>query len=288
MADLGSLSALRTKIAQLFRTGDPGNISADDLREGLGDTADTVAALVPETAGLADGSVTTDKLADRAVTAAKIADKTVGQGQIAFESIGRRELKADSVTSAKIVDNAITSSDIASNQILARHIPANTITGAMITGDTIESANLTAALRAAIAAGTDPATLRNFVDQEVAAYLRDNPVQAGATAEQAAQIIANAAAAAAAQLAVDTVIGIAPGFVHNSVGAFTMGLSIRHPLNAYAGCHHRLRPAGDGIPRAGRIRQHRVRAADPIRDQRSEHAEPVERDGHHRRRRWRY
>ena len=91
---------------------------------------------------------------------------------------------------------------------------------------------------------TSEAASRTAADQELAERIDaiPEPPDIGPVAQAAAAAVA---AAAAAQLDTDTVIGIGPNFVHNAQGATVLGVSIRHPPNAYGGANIlEVRPGG--------------------------------------------
>ena len=83
------------------------------------------------------------------------------------------------------------------------------------------------------------------VDAAVDEYLQDNPPTAGVDATARAAAASASAAAAAAQLDTDTVIEVGPDFIHNEAGPKVLGVSIRHPINAYRDANVlQVRPAG--------------------------------------------
>lgn len=68
-------------------------------------------------AGIADGSVTTDKIAADAITSAKIAADAVGSSEIAANAVTASEIASDAVTTAKILDSNVTTAKIADANI---------------------------------------------------------------------------------------------------------------------------------------------------------------------------
>ena len=89
-------------------------------------------------AGLADGSVTTDKLAPNAVTSEKLeneavdADKlatgAVGTDALASQAVTKAKLGIDSVSTAKIEDNAVGTAEIADDAVTTAKLDADTAT----------------------------------------------------------------------------------------------------------------------------------------------------------------
>lgn len=167
------------------------------------------------------GAVRDSELAAGAVRRQHIHDGEVLTAALGDDAVIGRKIAGNTIANGHLVDHLITSNKILRNQILNEHIAANAVSGGEIAAGAVEIVDLSQEVLDRIGAGSGGTS--------------------GATAEQAAAIMANtaaaqanAAAAAAAQLDVDTVIEVYPPIEFERSDAFNMSVSIRHPLNAYA------------------------------------------------------
>ena len=105
----------------------------------LARTATGLNWVMPSTASVSDGSITSSKLANDAVIQSKIANNAVGSneiannavisGKVATNAIGSDQIVADAITQDKIADNAIGEDQLANDSVQLSHIDT-TNTGA--------------------------------------------------------------------------------------------------------------------------------------------------------------
>ena len=151
--------------------------------------------------------------ADDWVTGRRIAAKTIGSGLLVDNIIDEERLIADDV-------------------IETQHIAANAVTESELHGDVTDELDKIGGLDTRVTAlESHPGTDRDNVARAAAATAQGD-INTHKAATHNTDATARAAAAAA-QLAGDTVVTVGPELIHNDTDAFNLSVALRHPVNAY-------------------------------------------------------